>query len=120
MNLVAYDKIDNNSNESKLYLSNKYPYIITREVKYRQYYCFVKKYEPSIDDTIFYLVLLDDKPLDRNVSKTRKDNYGRLKFNISTLVNKNNIFKNGKINISLSLETQADDGDIYRLDIVSD
>ena len=120
MNLAAYDKLNSNSNESKLYLSNNYPYIITREVKYRQYYCFVKRYEPSIDDSVFYLVLLDDKPSDRTVNKTRRDNYGRLKFNISTLANKNNIFKSGKVDISLSLETQADDGDIYKLDIVSD
>ena len=40
MNLVAYDKISNTPTKSKIHTYSGFPYIITREVKYRKYYCF--------------------------------------------------------------------------------
>ena len=120
MNLSAYDIIKGTPTKSKIYLHNNYPYIVTREVKKRKYYCFVKRYEPSIDDTILYLVLLDDNPPDRAVAKTRQDDYGRLKFNLSILGNIFHISQNSKLEVELTLETAADDGDIYKIEIKSD
>ena len=120
MNLVAYDKVTSIPTKSKIHSYSGFPYIITREVKYRKYYCFVTRYEPTINDNILYLVLLDDNPSDRAVARTRRDNYGRLKFNMSTLCSKYNIPQSRQVSISLSLETHADDGDIYKLEIESD
>lgn len=120
MNLAAYDKVSNTPTKSKIHTYSGFPYIITREVKYRKYYCFVTRYEPKINDTILYLVLLDDNPPDRAVARTRRDNYGRLKFNMSILAGKYNIPQSKQINISLIKETQADDGDIYKLELESD
>ena len=120
MNLVAYDKVSSIPTKSKIHTYSGFPYIITREVKYRKYYCFVTRYEPKINDTILYLVLLDDNPPDRAVARTRRDNYGRLKFNMSILAGKYNIPQDKQVNVKLSMETQADDGDIYKLEIESD
>lgn len=120
MNLVAYDKVSGTPTKSKIHTYSGFPYIITREVKYRKYYCFVTRYEPTINDTILYLVLLDENPPDRAVAKTRRDNYGRLKFNMSILAGKYNIPQGKQINIKLNTETQADDGDIYKLELESD
>lgn len=120
MNLAAYDKISGTQTKSKIHTYSGFPYIITREVKYRKYYCFVTRYEPTVNDTILYLVLLDENPPDRAVAKTRRDNYGRLKFNMSILAGKYNIPQNKQVNLSLSIETQADDGDIYKLELESD
>ncbi len=120
MNLVAYDKVSGTPTKSKIHTYSGFPYIITREVKYRKYYCFVTRYEPTINDTILYLVLLDDNPPDRAVAKTRRDNYGRLKFNMSIVAGKFNIPQSKQVTINLSLETQADDGDIYKLELESD
>ena len=120
MNLAAYDKVSNTPTKSKIHTYSGFSYIITREVKYRKYYCFVTRYEPTINDTILYLVLLDDNPPDRAVAKTRRDNYGRLKFNMSIIANKCNISQSKQVNVKLSLETQADDGDIYKFEIEFD
>ena len=119
MNLAAYDSIINNKSVTKVCTYSTYPYIITREVKYRKYYCFVTRYEPTINDTILYLVLLDDNPPDRAVARTRRDNYGRLKFNISPVKSVFNL-NNKQYNIKLSIETEADDGDIYKIELESD
>lgn len=120
MNLSAYDKISGNPTKSKLYMSNNYPYIITREVKYRKYYCFVKRYDPSIETNDLFLVLLDDKPEDRQVAKVRRDDYGRIKLNISQARDYIKINPNKSYTLNLTLETQADDGDIYRVELESD
>ena len=57
MNLVAYDKVSGIKTKSKIHIYSGFPYIVTREVRYRKYYCFVTKYEPKTNDTILYLVL---------------------------------------------------------------
>lgn len=118
MNLSAYDKISGSPTKSKIYMSNNYPYIVTREVKKRKYYCFVKRYDPNTEDTVLYLVLLDDNPGDRAVAKVHMDDYGRLKFNMSQARDIINLeeFKPGYI--KLILESQADDGDIYRIELL--
>ena len=118
MNLSAYDRINGSPTKSKIYTSNNHPYIVTREIKYRKYYCFVKRYEPNIDSNVLFLVLLDDNPEDRCVSRVRRDNYGRLKFNLSQARDYIN-FNSSKIeNIKLTLETNADDGDIYKVELI--
>lgn len=120
MNLAAYDKVSNTPTKSKIHSYSGFPYIITREVKYRKYYCFVTRYEPKVNNNILYLVLLDDNPPDRAVARTRRDNYGRLKFNMSILAGKYNIPQGKQVNVTLSPEIQADDGDIYKIEIESD
>ena len=120
MNLAAYDKIGAPSTKSKIYMSNTYPYIITREIPYRRYYCFVKRYEPSNGINNLFLVLLDDKPDDRQVAKVRRDNYGRLKFNLSQVRDYINLNRSKEMIVKFSLQTKADDGDIYNLELESD
>jgi len=120
MNLVAYDKVSGTPTKSKIHTYSGFPYIITREVNYRKYYCFVTRFEPTINDTILYLVLLDENPPDRAVARTRRDNYGRLKFNMSMLCGKYYIPQGKQVNVIVSRETQADDGDIYKLELESD
>ena len=118
MNLAAYDKVGSITKvKSKRYSSNNYPYIVTREIKKRKYYCYVSRYDPASDNNVLYLVLLDDKPEDRQVCRTRMDDYGRLKFNLSPAAEIYDIKPNVKYDVSISVETQADDGDIYRVDI---
>ena len=64
-----------------------------------------------------FLVLLDDKPDDRQVCKTRQDEYGRLKFNLSPAVEVFNLIPNHRYDVELTLDTEADDGDVYKVNI---
>ena len=118
MNLAAYDNInDVKYSKTKIYSCSNYPYIITREVKKRKYYCYVKRYDPNLGINILFLVLLDKKPDDRQVCKTRQDEYGRLKFNLSPAISVFNLIPNNRYDVELTLETEADDGDIYKVEI---
>lgn len=116
MNLSAYDTIDSIKKKTRVYNNRTlYPYIITREVKYRPYYCYVKRYSPALDCNVYFLVLLDDRPGDRKVYHTRLDSYGRIKLSLATLLKE---FNNNIINdVSIKLDTHTDDGDIYILDM---
>ena len=117
MNLAAYDSIGSKSGKTKIYTCSNYPYIITSEVKKRKYYCYVKRYEPNLGATLLFLVLLDDKPDDRQVCKTRQDEYGRLKFNLSPAIEIFNLIPNHRYDVELILDTEADDGDVYKVNI---
>ena len=119
MNLAAYDRISGTPIKSKIHTYSGFPYIITREVNYRKYYCFVTRYEPDIKETVLFLVLLDENPSDRAVAKTRRDDYGRLKFNMSILAGKYHIPQGKQLNVIITEETHADDGDIYKIEIES-
>lgn len=116
MNLSAYDKTNTITANSRIYSNNNYPYIITREVKKRKYYCYVTKYDPKLKENNIFLVLLDDKPDDRQVCRVRMDNYGRLKFNLSP-IREFLMINQQSSGVNLILDTHADDGDIYKLEI---
>lgn len=121
MNLVAYDKVGTTIHKSKIYNDNKIPYIVTREVRKRKYYCYVKRYDPEKGCNVYFLVLLDDAPTDRQYCRTRMDDYGRLKFNLGPIQEiVRGKFEDKILNIVLSQETIADDGDIYRIEIEPD
>ena len=120
MNLNAYDKITTKTAKSKIYNRNGFPYIVTREVSKRKYYCFVKRYEPDINSNSLYLVLLDDIPRDRQVARVRQDDYGRFKFNLSIIKSEFDIPNDIKGYVELTLDASADDGDIYKIEFKSD
>ena len=92
MNLSAYDKVST-------------------------YYTFLKKYDSDIGET-YYIAVLDTVASDRQVMKTKKDDYGRLKFNISSIAGATglNKYKNNT-NVPISLVDHQEDCDIYLLDI---
>ena len=62
--------------------------------------------------------ILDDYPVDRKVSKSYVDSFGRLKINISAIWNETSLRHiKTKSNINIEHIEHTDDGDIYYLDI---
>ena len=62
--------------------------------------------------------MLDDYPVDRKVSKSYVDSFGRLKINISAIWNETSLrYIKTKSNINIEHIEHTDDGDIYYLDI---
>lgn len=118
MNLVAYDKISNRTDKTKTWIDTKKGIILSREINRRKYYTYVKRFDPQLCLTIYFLVLLDDNPGDRQVYRTKTDDYGRLKFSINPIASEYGLYNldNGA-NISLSHIESADDGDIYRFNL---
>ena len=109
MNLIAYDKIDNKIDKTKTWLDHNNKRIVSKQIKYRTYYAFGKRYNPNTDKEEFYLIILD-----RPCYKTIRDNYNRLKYNLGSVYN--DCFKevNKDISINLILDSSQEDGEVYR------
>ena len=118
MNLSAYDKVNNKIDKSKTWIDKRKGILISREIKRRHYYTYVKRYNSELGINEYFLVLLDDNPGDRKVYTTKQDDYGRLKFNISSIAKDSGLINfDNNTNITLLPVEHTDDGDIYKIDI---
>ena len=116
MNLVAYDTLNTNINTKKTWIKVSKKLIISREIKYRRYISFGKRYDSEENKTVFFIIVLDDPPLDRAYSNMIMDDSGRIKISIKNIWNELGLdnLKND-INIGVKHTQNADDGDIYEL-----
>ena len=114
MNLAAYDKIDNKVDKSKTWIDYKNKRIVSKQIKYRAYYAFGKRYNPNTNKEEFYLITSDSIIQDRPYAKTIKDNYNRLKYNLGTIYNDCFAELDKDISISLVIDSSQNDGEVYR------
>lgn len=116
MNLSAYDGINNKINKTKTWINVKKHILLSREIKYRKFYSFAKRYDKN-NNCYNYYIILSDTPPDKLVSYfTKYDDYGRVKLRINEIYD--NIVLNPvteNINISIKHIDEQEDGDIYEI-----
>lgn len=118
MNLSSYDIIPPTIDKKKTWLDTKFKQLLSREIKYRPYVLLCNKYVPECNTYDYFIILLDDPPLNKRASHVSIDNYGRLKINLKSIWDNSPLkYINKNQNVSISLREHADDGDIYYLDI---
>lgn len=118
MNLSAYDIVEEILDKQKTWVCPKTKILYSREISKRRYALLSKRFNPANNDTSFYIIMLDDKPLDRKVTRSFVDNFGRLKIYINSIWNETSLRNiKTKSNITVEHVEHADDGDIYYLDI---
>ena len=117
MNLVAYDSINNIVNKQKSWIDVNKKVLFSREIAYRKYVCFGKKYDANEGSTIFYIIISDDEPLDRASCKLVLTNNGCRKINIRSIWDESNLssIQYKYFNIVLKPIEHTDDCDIYEL-----
>lgn len=116
MNLVAYDTLNTHINRKKTWIKVSKKLIISKEIKYRKYVSFGKRYDNEENKTVFFIIVLDDSPLDRAYSNTIIDDSGRIKISIKNIWNELGLCNlTNDINIGVKHTQNADDGDIYEL-----
>ena len=118
MNLNAYDEISPKIDKQKTWIDVRKHLILSREIKYRQYISVSKRYNPTDHCYDYYIIVLDDKPDDRSFTRTRRDDYGRIKIRVNHIWQESSLrYFEKDTNISIELVEQADDGDIYKLNM---
>lgn len=118
MNLAAYDTVKHKTDKSGTWIDSKRHILLSREIVNRKYYTFVKKFDPKTNVTIYFIVLLDYKPNDKITFKTRKDDYGRLKFNVESIFYESGLYKlEDRVNVDITRVEHNDDGDIYQINV---
>ena len=117
MNLAAYDKIDNNVNQSNCWIDVKRRKLVTKGLSKRRYYCISKRYDDKLNINRYFLIILDDKPTARKVRIVDVDSYGRQRFALGDIWNQTVLqYATSDICAHLNTEATADDGDIYDID----
>ena len=117
MNLAAYDKIDNNVNQSNCWIDVKRRKLVTKGLSKRRYYCISKRYDDKLNIYRYFLIILDDKPIDRKVRIVDVDSYGRQRFALGDIWNHTVLqYTTSDICAHLNTEVTADDGDIYEIE----
>lgn len=116
MNLVAYDVLNTNINRKKTWINVSKKLILSREIKYRKYVAFGKRYDNEENKIIFFIIVLDDPPIDRPYHNLIIDDCGRRKISIKNIWDELGLYNlKNDINIGVKHTQNADDGDVYEL-----
>lgn len=118
MNLNAYDTIHPKIDKQKTWIDVEKRQLLSRQINYRPYVTISKRYNKSDNTYTYYIIMLDDIPTDRNHNRPKKDNYGRIKISLKSIWNESSLqyYETDK-NVDIEQIEQADDGDIYQLNI---
>lgn len=79
MNLNAYDNVKEELDKHKTWYSPKFKRLYSREIKFRRFYKFMKRWNETIKRYDYFLAVSMNN-VDGRFSITNKDNYSRLKF----------------------------------------
>lgn len=117
MNLVAYDKLSSPIDKSKTWIDIANKRIMSREITHRKYVSFGKRFNPNENRSVYFIIILDDPPVDRTYNRLIFDGYGRAKIGVKTIWNEIGFNKlTHDVNISIKHIDNTDDGDIYEID----
>ena len=118
MNLYAYDDVSPVINKQATWIDIKKYQLLSREIKYRKYVTISKKFNKETSDYDYFVILLDNCPVNRSYTHTKKDDYGRIKINLISIWNDSSL-KQYKENTNISIEhiEHSEDGDVYKLDV---
>lgn len=118
MNLNAYDNIKEELDKHKTWYSPKFKRLYSREIKFRMFYKFMKRWNETIKRNDYFLAVSMNN-VDGKFSITNKDNYSRTKFSIPKKVIEDSILNSiiEDINIDVKLVDDQVDGEVYQLNI---
>lgn len=118
MNLNAYDNINEKIDKTKTWIDVNKHLLLSREIKYRKYYLFTKRYNVELKVWDYFIVVTDNPIPDRIVFNTRLDDYGRVKLRLHELYKETNVSEFTKdVNINIEHIDSQEDGDIYKIDL---
>lgn len=118
MNLNVYDNIIEKLDKTKTWVDVRRKTLLSRELANRPYTCLMKRYNIKTNICSYYIAMLDNPPEDRKYKSTTRDDYGRVKVNLSQIWNETYLARLGSnCNVMLNLIEHDDDGDIYLLDV---
>lgn len=118
MNLSAYDEIHPKVDKKLTWINVDRYQLLSREITHRMFNTLCKRYNREENDYDYFIILLDDKPSDRNYAVTKFDDYGRIKISLKPIWKEAYLDKyKHDVNISITRVEHTDDGDIYKLNL---
>lgn len=118
MNLNAYDNIKEELDKHKTWYSPKFRRSYSREIKFRMFYKFMKRWNETTKRDDYFLAISENNA-DGGFSITNEDNYGRLKVSVPKEVIEDSILNSMTVdtNFEVKIVDAQPDGEIYQLNI---
>ena len=118
MNLNAYDNVKEELDKHKTWYSPKFKRLYSREIKFRMFYKFMKRWNETIKRNDYFLAISMNN-VDGRFSISNKDNYSILKFSVPKEVIEDSILNSivEDTNVELKLVDNQVDGEVYQLNI---
>lgn len=85
MMLNDFETVKAKINKRKTWIDCNKKVLYSREIKKRQYYAILKKYNPTTNNTDFYIMTCDDIQYDIECKTLIQDNYKRIKIYINDI-----------------------------------
>ena len=118
MNLNAYDNVKEELDKHKTWYSPKFRRLYSREIKFRMFYKFLKRWNETIKRNDYFLAI-SMYNTDGKFSIANRHNYGRLKVSVPKEVIEDSILNSivEDTNVELKLVDNQVDGEVYQLNI---
>ena len=118
MNLNAYDNVKAELDKHKTWYSSKFRRLYSREIKFRMFYKFLKRWNETIKRNDYFLAI-SMYNTDGKFYRTERDNYGRLKVSVLKEVIEDSILNSivEDANVEIKLVDDQSDGEVYQLNI---
>lgn len=118
MNLNAYDNVKEEVDKHKTWYSPKFRRLYSREIKFRMFYKFLKRWNETIKQDDYFLAISTNNT-DSKFSISNRDNYSRLKFSVHKEVIEDSILNSMTVdtNVEIKLVDAQPDGEVYQLNI---
>lgn len=118
MNLNAYDNVKEELDKHKTWYSSKFRRLYSREIKFRMFYKFLKRWNGTIKRND-YFIAISMHNTDGKFYRAERDNYSRLKLSIPKELIEDSILNSivEDTNIELKLVDNQVDGEVYQLNI---
>jgi len=118
MNLNAYDDVSPVINKRATWIDIKKYQLLSREINYRKYVTISKRFNTETSEYEYFIILLDNLPANRSFSHTKKDDYGRIKINLTAIWFDSSLCSyKQNTNITIEHIEESDDGDVYKLNV---
>lgn len=118
MNLNEYDDVREKVDKSKSWIDVKHKRLFSREISLRKYVTIVKRYKPEIDEYFYFIITLDEIPLNKSYEELTVDNYGRLKLSLSSIWCQSKLCSlTQDKNVTINHIEHETDGDVYQISI---
>lgn len=114
INLSAYDNV---KIEHDTWIDSKYKRFYSKSIPYRPFFTILKRFNPDLNRTEFYLVLMDEHIDGRVCKPVARSPKGFIKINLGIFWDSLGVGNIGVAEIEYSTVEVADNAIIYYIDI---
>lgn len=114
----CYEKINGKIDKTKTWFYAKRNCLVSREIEFKPYYSLASRYNNNTKETHYFILMFNELQEGEKCNKTKLDNYGRIKINISSILDKLNIKdKNNDCSINIRFVDKDDECSVYEIEM---